>query len=231
MAEERKQQNGHSGCQEFHANLTAYLEGEGNTSVRLHAEQCSSCGALLDDLESIRVAAKEWPLESPSPRVWSNIRATLAEEGVFRERESFWRKWIPQASLLTGATPVAALAFTLVLAVILIFRGDIHRNGVPTSSPAPVAASVVPVGLTGVQANLVRTVQTMEESYKAREESLDPSAKQIYQAGLTSLNHSIQECRDSLQQQPHNTLVREYLLQAYAQKAEVLASAMEYGGR
>ncbi len=231
MVEEKKRQSGNYGCQEFHANLTAYLEGEENSGVRLHAEQCSSCGSLLADLEAIRSAAKEWPLESPPPRVWSNIRATLAQEGVFRERESFWRKWIPQASRLTGAAPLAALAFAMVLAVILVFRGDIHRNVVPTSSPAPVAESVVPVGLTGVQANLVRTVQAMEESYKAREGSLDPSAKQIYQAGLTSLNHSIQECLDSLQQQPHNTLVRQYLLQAYAQKAEVLASAMEYGGR
>ena len=231
MAEERRKQSGNLGCQEFNANLAAYLEGEGDSDVRAHAEQCSSCGSVLNDLELIRSAGKEWPLESPSPRVWSNIRATLSEEGFFRERESFWRKWIAQVLLVPRTAPVAALAFALLLAVILVFKGDIQRNGSRNPSLTPVTASVVPVGLSGVQTNLMRTVQAMEENYKSREALLDPSAKQTYQAGLTSLNNSIQECLDSLQKQPHNILVREYLMQAYAQKAEVLASALEYGGR
>ncbi|MEJ2008270.1 MAG: hypothetical protein P8Z30_08970 [Acidobacteriota bacterium] len=197
----------------------------------MHAEKCSSCRSLLDDLESIRSVAGELPLESPPPRVWSNVRANLAQEGFFRDQESFWRRWFGQASLLTGAAPVAALALALVLAVILIFRGDIQKNVSPSTSPPPVTTAIAPVGLTSVQANLVHTVQQMEENYRAREGSLDPSAKQIYQRGLDSLNSSIHECLDSLQKQPNNMLVREYLMKAYAQKAEVLASALEYGGR
>lgn len=232
MAEERHR-SGNSGCQEFDANLAAFLDGEENTHVRKHAEQCSSCRSLLSDLELIRSAARDLPLESPSPRVWSNIRASLAQEGFFHEHQSFWRKWIAQVSLVTSAAPVAALAFALILAVILIFRGDVQRNGSLSPAPASVtaSASVVPVGLTGVQANLVRTVQEMEENYRTRESLLDPSAKHTYQRGLASLNNSIQECLDSLQKQPNNMLAREYLMHAYAQKAEVLASALEYGGR
>jgi len=231
MAEERRKKSGNFGCHEFDASLATYLEGEENRDVRLHAEQCSSCGSLLEDLESIRSAAKDWPLESPSPRVWSNIRATLGEEGLFRERESFWRRMVAQALFVPRTAPVTALAFALVLALILVFRGDFGRNGAPAPTSAPVVASVIPVGLSAVQANLVGTVRAMEENYKAREALLDPSAKQIYQAGLASLNNSIQECLDSLQKQPHNTLAREYLMQAYSQKAEVLASALEYSGR
>ena len=231
MAEERDKRSENSGCQEFNANLIAFLEGEENPDVRTHAEQCSSCGSLLADLELIRSAAKDLPLDFPSPRVWSNIRANLSNEGYFRDQESFWRKWSGRAALLTGAAPAAAFVLALVLAVILVFRGDIRRNVSPTPSQAPVAASVIPVGLSSVQANLVRTVQQMEDSYKAREALLDPSAKQTYQQGLASLDNSIHECLYSLQKQPDNMLVREYLMQAYAQKAEVLASALEYGGR
>lgn len=234
MAEERKRNRGDEdfGCQEFNTNLAAYLEGEENRNVRAHAEQCTSCGALLDDLELMRSVAKELPLESPSPRVWSNIRAALEQEGFFRKRESFWGKWVAGFSLVTGGAPVAALGLALVLAVILVFQSDIRKNVNSNPSPAPVATSVVPAGLSGVQTNLVRTVQAMEENYKSREDSLDPSSKQIYRAGLASLDNSIQECLVSLQKQPHNLLVREYLMQAYAQKAEVLASALEeYGGR
>ncbi len=232
MAEVKQKQIENPGCREFEANLAAYLEGDASPDVRTHAKQCPSCSFILEDLESIRAVAKDLPLdEAPSPRVWSNIRATLAAEGLFREQKPFWRRWIAAASLVPRTAPAAALAFALLLAVIMVFKGDIQRNGSRQPVLTPSAASVVPVGLSGVQTNLVRTVQDMEANYKAHESSLDPSAKQVYEAGLTSLNNSIQECLDSLQKQPHNMLVREYLMQAYAQKAEILASAMEYGSR
>lgn len=231
MAEEKNTVNSNSGCKEFDENLTSYLEGAGNRDVISHASQCPSCGALLGDLELIRSLAKDLPLESPPPRLWSNIRARLDEEGILRQRESFWRKWVGQISFGPAGAPIAALALALVLALILVFRGDIHQTRIPKPAQTPVTASVVPVGLTGVQDNLVRTVQEMEANYKAREGLLDPAAKQIYQAGLDSLDSSIRECLDSLHKQPHNVLAREYLMQAYAQKADVLASALEYGGR
>ena len=231
MDEGKQRVNDHQACQEFEASLAAYLDGEGPADVRRHAEQCQSCGAILGDLEVIRSVVTDWPLESPSPRVWSNIRATLAQEGVFRQPESWWRRWFTPFSLVPRTAPAAALAFALMLAVILVFKGDNHPPGVQQPVQTPAVASIAPAGLTVVQTNLVRTVQAMEANYKAREALLDPSAKQIYQAGLASLNNSIQECLDSLQKQPHNMLVREYLMQAYSQKAGVLASALEYGGR
>jgi hypothetical protein len=231
MAEERQKESGNFGCQEFDLKLAAYLEGEASVDVSTHAKQCSSCGALLDDLDFIRAAAKDLPLESPSPRVWSNIRASLAQEGLIREQKSFWGRWVPSVSLVPRSAPAAALAFALMLAVIMLFKGDIQRNGSQKHSSTPAVATAVPLGLSAVQSNLARTVEAMEENYKAREASLDPSAQQVYRAGLTSLDNSIHECLDSLHKQPHNMLVREYLMQAYAQKAEVLASALEYGGR
>jgi hypothetical protein len=231
MAEERQKQSGDFGCQEFDLELSAYLEGEASADASMHAEQCSSCGALLGDFQIIQAAAKDLPLESPSPRVWSNIRATLAEEGLIREQKSFWQRWVSSVSLVPRSAPAAALAFALMLAVIMLFKGDIQRNGIQKPASTPAVATAVPAGLSVVQSNLARTVEAMEENYRAREATLDPSAKQVYGAGLTSLNNSIQECLDSLRKQPHNILVRDYLMQAYAQKAEVLASALEYGGR
>ncbi len=230
MAEERGKEHERFDCQEFSESLKAYLDGEETRDIRAHAEHCSSCGCLLDDLEFIRSVAKDLPLESPSPRVWSNIRATLDQEGFFHKRESFWRKWTRGASFVPGRAPVAALALALVLAIMLVYKGDL-RKGVNSNPASTRVTATVPLGLSSVQTNLVHTVQAMEESYKAREGLLDPSAKQVYQAGLASLDSSIHECLDSLQKQPHNILVREYLMQAYAQKAEVLASALEYSGR
>jgi hypothetical protein len=232
MAEERQKQAGSFGCQEFNAGLAEYLEGGVSLDARLHAERCSSCSALVDDLEAIRVTARDLPLESPSPRVWNNIRSALSQEGIIRERANLWQRWLPAVPLMPRTAPAAALAFALMLAVILVFKGDIQNHGSRHPAVTPATVSITrQADLAGVQSNLVRTVQQMEVNYRDHEASMDPSAKRVYQAGLTSLNNSIQECLDSLQKQPQNTLVRDYLVQAYTQKAEVLASALEYGGR
>lgn len=232
MIEDHHEYTLNPACREFHTNLDACLEGEEEQGLRSHAEKCSSCRALLADLELIRSTAASWPLESPPPRVWSNIRASLAAEGFFREKESFWKRWVPQTRLFAGAAPVGAVVFLIILAIFLASPGDLHRKAESGSAPSLVATtSAVPANLTAVEANLVQTVQEMESSYRAREASLDPAAQQTYQQGLMSLDSSIQECLASLHEQPQNALVRRYLMQAYAEKADVLASALEYGGR
>lgn len=231
MSERMQRTGDYRACEEFEANLAAYLDGEGHEEIRRHSDQCSSCSAVLGDLERIRSAARDWPLESPSPRVWSNIRATLVDEGIIRQPKSWWSKRFASIVRVPRTAPAAALAFAVVLMVILVFKGNIHRIQVQQPVQNQVVTTIPPESLLGVQTNLIHTVQAMEVNYKAREASLDPSAKQIYQAGLASLDNSIKECLDSLQKQPHNMLVRSYLIQAYAQKAEVLASALEYSGR
>ncbi|HVB29380.1 MAG TPA: hypothetical protein VNG91_06185 [Terriglobia bacterium] len=218
-------------CGEFQTNLDAYLEGEEERGLRAHAEKCSSCGSLLADLELIRSTAAAWPLESPAPRVWSNVRATLAAEGFFHEKESFWKKWIAQTRLSTSVAPMGALVFLMVLAIFLVSPGDLRRKAVPNATASLIATSAAPASLTAVEANLVQTVQQMENSYKAREAYLNPVAQQTYARGLTALNSSIHECLTSLHEQPQNTLAHQYLMQAYTEKADVLASALEYDGR
>ncbi|HUZ45923.1 MAG TPA: anti-sigma factor [Terriglobia bacterium] len=219
-------------CGELCEKLDAYFEGEDEPGFRAHAEKCSSCGALLADFQSIRSAATGLPLESPAPRVWSNVRATLEAEGFFRERESFWEKWIAQFRLSSRAVPLGAAVLVIALAIFLVLPGSLHKKAVLSAgAPLVVATAAAPSGLTAVEANLVQTVQQMEDSYKAREAGLDPVAKQTYERGLASLDGSIHECLVSLHEQPRNTLARQYLMQAYTEKADILASALEYDGR
>src|SRR5271157_6012105 len=71
-------------CSRFDAELEAYLEGEARPFIASHARDCSSCGALLADLQSIRQAAQDLPLEGPSRLVWADLRARLEAEGAFR---------------------------------------------------------------------------------------------------------------------------------------------------
>lgn len=220
-------------CLQFRTGLPAYLEGEEKPEILLHKAQCTPCESLLSDLELIRTTAKDWPLETPPPGVWSNIRATLKAEGVFRPTEDFWwKQWIPRRNLGWTLAAAAGAAASLVILVVVFFSTkNLQRNTMPGGSSTAVAMVSGPADLTPVQDNLVHTVQQMEESYKARATLLDPSVKRSYEEGLSSLDSSIRECLTSLHEEPRNDLAREYLMQAYAAKAQVLASALEYDSR
>jgi hypothetical protein len=218
-------------CFRFDSELEAYLEGETRPFISAHAQDCPFCRVLLSDLEQIRQTAREMPLEEPSSAVWANVRARLDAEGVFLPQESGWRKLLAWR-FLTHPAPVGVLAGLVILGSILTLPpSSTERLYIPeavTPSPAPVAAPAVS---TKDESALAPLVDELERNYRANEASLAPDLRATYEKSLVSLNDSIHECQDSLQQEPGNTLAHDYLLTAYTRKAEMLASALEFEGR
>jgi hypothetical protein len=218
-------------CLQFEHELESYLEGESRPFVTAHRQDCPSCHALLSDLELIRLAARGMPLEEPSAVVWANVRARLESEGAFRPQGSGWHKLLMWRAIPHPA-PVVALAGLVILGALLsIPPKGAQRWDAPeaaATSPTPLTSSATPIS---DDPALARLVQELESNYRANETSLAPDMKATYNKSLVSLNDSIRECLDSLQQEPRNTLAQEYLLTAYTRKAEVLSSALEFEGR
>jgi hypothetical protein len=213
-------------CRRFEAEVAAYLEGEPGTSVEAHAARCGECRSVLEELKLLRATASELPLESPSPRLWTSLRNALRAEGLIQESPSSWRSWLGQFRL-QSRWAVAGTAAALALAIVIVSSSQHRKHRVTVAeSAAPVAANYA-----AEQASLERTVNQMEQDYRAQVSSLDPAARGDYQKGLESLNDSIRECSETLREAPENSLARQYLMEAYAQKATVLASALEYEGR
>ncbi len=217
-------------CSQFDRGLAGYLEGEDRPFVPTHTQECPVCRVILADLEQILFAGRELKLEEPPARVWANIRATLAEQGAFRRPLSGWRRWFDYPALLPQPAPVAAIAAVVILGAVLLLHSRAFETNF-ASRPRP-DATVQVAGATWYASNddLARTLADMETSYRAREKALDPSVKVIYQKSLQSLDNSINECRESVRREPANDLANEYLVSAYAQKAQVLASALEFEG-
>ncbi len=70
-------------CSRFGAELEDHLEGEPRPFIASHAQACTVCNALLEDLNAIRIAARELPQEAPSPAVWANVhQAMVSERGL-----------------------------------------------------------------------------------------------------------------------------------------------------
>jgi hypothetical protein len=215
-------------CRQFELELSSYLEGESRPEVARHARSCPFCAALLGDLEMIRTEARALPLEAPPARVWANVRATLAAEGVIREKPAR-AGWFALPQLAHWAAPASALAVLVVFSVVLLVPSasiDHSRTAawLSLSDRDAVAARV----LANEDGDLASTVGELEKSFDARSAALEPSVKQVYMTGLKSLNDSIRQCRATVEREPGNTLARQYLVAAYAQKAEVLAAALKF---
>jgi hypothetical protein len=208
------------------------MEGEARPFIVSHAHDCAPCGALLADLQSIRVAARTLPREEPSRVVWANVRARLEAEGAFGVPVSGWRQ-IMAWRFLHHAIPMGVLAFLIFLGSALTLPStSMQRWGsADEMGDSHTATQTASTMLTGEYGNLAHVVSDLESSFKANEASMAPDLKATYEKSLVSLDGSIQECLDSLQHEPRNTLAHDYLLTAYTRKAEVLSSALESEGR
>jgi len=225
---EEKQRYMTAACYRFESELQAHLEGEYASFVPVHARECASCRTLVEELEGIRRAAGELPLEEPSPLVWANIRAQLAAAGMFAENVGFW-SWFGQIEFLRRPIPVTAFACLLLLGCVLaVPQSNPERETSASLGAAPGRTALRSMGIIGDSAALEQLVRQLETTFRAREGSYAPDLKATYESSLKSLDASIRECSDSLQREPDNSLAHEYLMAAYSQKAEVLSSALEF---
>jgi len=209
-------------CRAFYAALSAHLEGEKTPAVAWHAEECDFCGVVLKDIEHTIAEAGRLELEAPPPRVWANIRATLAAEGVIHEPRNPWMGWLRHFEFLHPA-PVAAMAGMIFLGVLLLGGPRVNTSNQAESRLTPAE-----------DPTLLQTqeeVRLLERSYHEQEAAIAPEVKDDFRKSLQSLDSSIQEAEHSIGQGPDSSLAREYLQGAYLRKAEVLSSALEYAGR
>jgi hypothetical protein len=209
-------------CRLLDLELAAYLEGEERPALLAHIRECSFCYTLLADLEAIRSAGSQLTLEEPPKRIWTSIRASLIAEGIIRQPEVSWRRWLekwPGWAVFHNPIAVSALGCLMVLGIGLL---RVPSARVPKSPAQSVDLSDI--------ASAAAAVGPMETSYQSRAASFEPSVKETYQKSLDSLNGEIRECLHSVEQEPDNSLAREYLLAAYQQKAYVLQSALNVEG-
>ena len=216
-------------CRAFDLALAAWLEGKERPEVPRHASECDYCQVVLSDLEQLRSAAVDVPLPEPPARLWANVRAALVEEGLIGRRESFWQKWFPSSLRVPEARPVGALAAMAALALVMLSS----PQGFETPRGSDILAQGEPMIVAGLAAPeltpaLAETIGQMEAVFRAQEDSFEPALKATYRTSLDALDTTIRETIGQCRRDPKDTLSKQYLMNAYQTKAEVLASALEY---
>ncbi len=195
-------------------------------AAQAHVASCSRCQEFVADLETIVSAASELPAEvEPPARVWVSLRAQLELEGIIKapvvadrgERTAWWHGF-------NDLFRSRALA-TATVGLLIVAAGFLQLRQPPDSSPE--------TSLRVWQIPFAQTAKVLNEQeidltnmQLASTTAVDASFRQ----NLKQVDDFIADCERRVNAEPQDDLAREYLSNAYQQKAELLSAMMDRGG-
>jgi hypothetical protein len=215
--------------------VEAVVEQEGLAplpkEVNTHLAECRECRNYIADLTSIIDVARKMPSEiTPPDRIWISLRAQLELEGIIKERvlppvPEHPSRWQGFGELFRSRALATATVGLLILAAgFLQLRTE---NGSSSNAPAPMQAT----GIASEPFAATRIVLNEQEPIArgmilASTSPVDTSLRE----NLQKVDDFIADCERRLNDAPQDDLAREYLSNAYQQKAELLSAMMDRGG-
>jgi len=205
-------------------------------AARVHLAGCRHCQDFVADLASIVSVAQELPAEvEPPARLWVSLRAQLQQEGIIKEPvavatagpSSWWHGFGDLFRSRTFATVTAGLL--IVAAGIMqlrqpteppLVRPDIARISSVPSWQIPFQKTVIALHDQEVDLRNMQLAGTAAGS-----SPVDDSFKQ----NLQQVDEFIAECERHLNEAPQDELARDYLADAYQQKADLLSAMLDRG--
>jgi hypothetical protein len=214
-------------CKDFPNYLEPWMEGQRHPDAQAHVRDCPRCRALVDDLNSIQASAKEWgAIEAEPPaHLWTSLRAQLVVEGLIREgkpapqgRRGWFGEWF-------YALPRPALAgayLAALLAVAFALSGPVNERINRQRWLAGMQNSTTPVRAHLARAEQNTTLSGLSDS--------NPTVTASLHDNLAIVDNHIALCEKSVREEPQNELARDYLFDAYREKADLLAQMSDRGG-
>jgi len=208
------------GCNQFMELAAPWLEGEHLPEAAAHLRGCPQCRSIVADLESIRAAAAHLAAAEVEPpvRVWLNLRERLENEGLIRQPG--WMERL-SAMFLTVPRPAIAgalLGLFLVAGLMLGYQSNVTANRAAWLARTQKATSL------GTQ--LAAAEQGAMSSIRGER---NPVVTASLNQNLAIVDNMIAICEKSVREAPQDELTRDFLYQAYQQKADLLATMTERG--
>jgi hypothetical protein len=214
-------------CKDFEQVIAENGLAQLPAAAQAHAAGCPSCTALAQDFEAILAVASQVPAEvEPPARVWVALRAQLEAEGIIRQpkivRPGETAPWWQGFGRLIRGRMLA----TASLAGLILIAGvyQIRQRPVETKNAPAIAEPFAETATT-----LDREEQSLGAMQPASTLGYVSHADTSLRENLATVNAFIKECQKRLQEDPNDSMAREYLSTAYQQKAEILAAMMERG--
>jgi hypothetical protein len=208
------------GCNQFMELAAPWLEGEHLPEAAAHLRGCPRCRSVVTDLEAIRAAAVHLAAEEVEPpaRVWLNLRDRLESEGLIRQPG--WAERL-SAMFLTVPRPAIAGAFLglfLVAGLLLGYQSDRTANQAAWLARTQTSASSLGSQLDAAEKGAVSSIRER-----------NPLVTASLNQNLAIVDNMIAMCEKSVREAPQDELTRDFLYQAYQQKANLLATMTERG--
>jgi hypothetical protein len=219
-------------CREFLSYLEPWMEGECPPDVQAHVRTCPNCSGVIKDLEMIHTEARSWRAsEQDAPeRVWTALRMQLEQEGLIREtipaREQGAKDQAPRAGWFAGLFPrlprpvLAGAYLAALVAVAFALSGPVNRrvNEARWLKGTQISTSPLSAQLNFAEQN--------SNSYVTRS---NPVVAASLHQNLAIVDKYIALCEKSVSEEPQNEVARDYLYEAYQQKADLLTQMTERG--
>ncbi len=199
-------------------------------AAQTHVATCSHCQEFVADLAALVSVANDLPAEvEPPARVWVSLQAQLELEGIIKTpivpahgERSFW--WQGFSDLFhSRALATATVGLLIVAAGVLQLRqppeASLETNG-SVAGPAWQIPFAQTAKVLNEQEIDLRNMQLASTS------PVDDSFRQ----NLQQVDDFIADCERRVNAAPQDELAREYLSNAYQQKAELLSAMMDRGG-
>jgi len=214
------------GCNEFLDQLGDWMESRRSADARAHLTICGDCRALVADLAAIQDTAPSLAADDPepAPRVWLALRAQLEREGLIRaERHGWAARLIGWLDDVFAAVPRPVLAGAYLLALVavgLTATGPGARKADDARWLSRTETSTGP---------LSAELDTAEHDTFSSLKNADPVVAASLQKNLAIVDNYIALCEKSVREDPQDEDARDYLYDAYQQKADLLAQMSDRG--
>jgi len=219
-------------CREVLAHLEPWMEGERPLDLQAHLRTCAHCSSVVNDLESIHTEASSWSAaEQDAPeRVWTSLRAQLEQEGLIRDaipaHEDAAKAQAPRAGWFSSLFPrlprpvLAGAYLAALVAVAFALSGPVNKrvNEARWLKGTQVSTSPLSAQLDFDEQN--------SNSYVTR---ANPAVTASLHQNLALVDKYIALCEKSVNEEPQNEVARDYLYEAYQQKADLLTQMTERG--
>ncbi|HEX4001439.1 MAG TPA: hypothetical protein VHX36_02250 [Candidatus Acidoferrales bacterium] len=214
------------GCNEFLDQLSDWMESKRSADARAHLTVCGECRSLVTDLAAIQETAPALGSDDPepSPRVWLALRAQLEREGLIHTERTGWTAgligWLDDAFAAIPRPVLAGAYLAALLAIGLAATGPGTRSSNDARWLSRMEDSTQP---------LSAQLDTAEHDTFTSLKNADPVVAASLQKNLAIVDNYIALCEKSVREDPQDENARDYLYDAYQQKADLLAQMSDRG--
>jgi len=213
-------------CKAFLDRVQLWMEGTLPPDAEAHLRNCPSCHNVIDDLNAIRSEARSWNAEEAEPpaHIWTSLRSQLEQEGLIHDPRgvqpepsdsrwfSGWFAGLPRPAL-------AGAYLVLLIAVAFAFSRPVNKQVNEARWLEGTQDSTSP---------LSAQLSAEQVSFASFNDS-NPVVTASLNKNLAIVDNYIALCEKSVQEEPQNEVARDYLYEAYQQKADLLAQMTERG--